>query len=72
MTDSSDAKSPPTLMLSETREAPDVVARLIAENEATCSELGKRLRDRPPLFAVTCARRAVSRPDSPSATRTTS
>ncbi|MCB1489068.1 MAG: SIS domain-containing protein [Bauldia sp.] len=56
MTDSSDAKSPPTLMLSETREAPDVVARLIAENEATCSELGKRLRDRPPLFAVTCAR----------------
>ena len=56
MTDSTDAKTPPTLMLGETREAPDAVARLIAANEATCEELGKRLRDRRPQFAVTCAR----------------
>ncbi len=48
--------NPPTLMLRETAEAPDVVARLIAANEETCAALGARLRERPPQFAVTCAR----------------
>ena len=45
-----------TLMLREAAEAPDVVARLIAENETACRELGARLRAKPPAFAVTCAR----------------
>jgi len=47
---------PPTMMLRETAEAPDVVARLIDANDATCRALGARLRERPPHFAVTCAR----------------
>lgn len=45
-----------SLMLSETFEAPEVVARLIAANADTCRDLGARLRDRPPQFVVTCAR----------------
>ena len=47
---------PPTMMLRETAEAPDVVARLIDANDETCRALGNRLRERPPRFAVTCAR----------------
>ena len=49
-------KTAATLMLRETAEAPDVVARLIAANDAACRALGERLRARPPAFAVTCAR----------------
>ena len=45
-----------TLMLREAAEAPDVAARLIAENAGLCRELGARLRAKPPRFAVTCAR----------------
>ena len=44
------------MMLRETAEAPDVVARLIEPNDETCRALGMRLRERPPRFAVTCAR----------------
>lgn len=43
-------------MLREIGEAPDVLKRLIAANEATCRELAERLRRAPPAFAVTCAR----------------
>jgi len=46
----------PSLMLRETAEAPDVVARLIDANAAACAELGARLRATPPAFVVTCAR----------------
>jgi glucosamine--fructose-6-phosphate aminotransferase (isomerizing) len=45
-----------TLMLREASEAPEVVQRLIAANEAACRDLGARLRKSPPRFAVTCAR----------------
>jgi glucosamine--fructose-6-phosphate aminotransferase (isomerizing) len=45
-----------SLMLRETREAPEVVRRLLAANEPLCRELGARLRANPPAFAVTCAR----------------
>lgn len=45
-----------TLMLREAREAPGIVARLIAENERACRALGERLRAAPPPFAVTCGR----------------
>jgi glucosamine--fructose-6-phosphate aminotransferase (isomerizing) len=44
------------MMLREAAEAPDVVARLIAENARACGELANRLRARPPVFVVTCAR----------------
>lgn len=47
---------PMTAMLSEAREAPQVVARLLASNAALCRDLGERLRASPPPFAVTCAR----------------
>ena len=47
---------PPTQMLRETAEAPDVVARLIEANAGACAELGARLRAAPPAFVVTCAR----------------
>ena len=50
------AASSPSLMLQETAEAPDVVARLIAANAAACRDLTARLRAAPPRFAVTCAR----------------
>ena len=56
MTTASTEKGAATLMLRETAEAPDVVARLIAANDAACRALGERLRARPPPFAVTCAR----------------
>ncbi|MBZ6078517.1 SIS domain-containing protein [Microvirga puerhi] len=46
----------PTAMLREAREAPQVVARLLASNAALCRDLGARLRKAPPPFAVTCAR----------------
>ncbi len=45
-----------SLMLRETSEAPEVVARLIAANATTCCDLVKRLRAAPPRFTVTCAR----------------
>ena len=44
------------MMLREAAEAPDVVARLISENDAACRALANRLRTRPPMFVVTCAR----------------
>ena len=47
---------PPTQLLRETAEAPDVVARLIEANAGACAELGARLRAAPPAFVVTCAR----------------
>lgn len=43
-------------MLREASEAPEVVQRLIAANDAACRDLGARLRKSPPRFAVTCAR----------------
>lgn len=45
-----------TAMLREAQEAPEVVARLLTENDALCRDLGSRLRANPPPFAVTCAR----------------
>ncbi|WP_210493794.1 SIS domain-containing protein [Microvirga antarctica] len=45
-----------TAMLREAREAPQVVARLLAANAPLCRDLGARLRALPPPFAVTCAR----------------
>ncbi len=45
-----------SLMLGEAAEAPEVVARLIAENAAVCRDLVQRLKAAPPRFAVTCAR----------------
>src|SRR5690606_3819609 len=45
-----------TAMLSEAREAPQVVARLLEANAPLCRNLGERLRASPPPFAVTCAR----------------
>jgi glucosamine--fructose-6-phosphate aminotransferase (isomerizing) len=43
-------------MLADTREAPAVVARLLARNADACTALAHRLRGTPPVFAVTCAR----------------
>nr|WP_231621715.1 SIS domain-containing protein [Sphingomonas sp. 37zxx] len=43
-------------MAMETREAPDVVARLLAANHDSAAALGDRLRDVPPDVVVTCAR----------------
>lgn len=43
-------------MLREAREAPDAVARSLAGNAQRCRELAERLRDKPPPFAITCAR----------------
>ncbi len=45
-----------SLMLREAREAPAAVARALAENERRCRDLAVRLRERPPPFAITCAR----------------
>jgi glutamine---fructose-6-phosphate transaminase (isomerizing) len=45
-----------TAMLRESREAPQVVARMLESNAALCRDLGERLRASPPPFAVTCAR----------------
>ncbi len=60
MTDGRQARSDdgaaPSLMLRETAEAPEVVARLIAANARTCGDLVQRLKSAPPRFAVTCAR----------------
>ena len=52
----SDLQSGESLMLREAREAPDAVARALAGNEQRCGDLAARLRDRPPPFAITCAR----------------
>lgn len=43
-------------MLSEAREAPAVVAKMLAENAPLCRDLGAFLRRKKPPFAVTCAR----------------
>ncbi len=45
-----------TAMLSEAREAPQVVANLLQRNAVLCRDLGTRLRASSPPFAVTCAR----------------
>jgi len=45
-----------SLMFTETAEAPQAAARLIAANDAACRDLAERLRASPPRFAVTCAR----------------
>jgi glucosamine--fructose-6-phosphate aminotransferase (isomerizing) len=45
-----------SLMLSEAREAPEAVARLLAANAGFCADLGTRLRQLAPPFAVSCAR----------------
>ena len=45
-----------SLMLAETREAPAAVARMLRDNAEPCRELGRRLRDLSPPFAVSCAR----------------
>src|SRR5512139_1242512 len=51
-----DAQNGESLMLREAREAPDTVARALAGNAQRCLDLAARLRDRPPPFAITCAR----------------
>lgn len=43
-------------MLSEARDAPQAVARMLAANAGLCADLGERLRLAPPPFAVSCAR----------------
>lgn len=54
--DETGAATDATAMLREAREAPEVVARLIARNASLCRDLGARLRAAHPPFAVTCAR----------------
>lgn len=56
MSEKTTSEFPVTAMLSEAREAPQVVARLLESNAALCRDLGARLRASPPPFAVTCAR----------------
>ncbi len=51
-----DAQPGESLMLREAREAPDAVGRALAGNERRCRDLAARLGDRPPPFAITCAR----------------
>lgn len=46
----------PTLMATETRQAPAVVARLLAENDATCARLAVHFKLAPPRLVATCAR----------------
>ena len=43
-------------MIREVAEAPGVVAKLVAANEAACRALAERLQANPPRFVVTCAR----------------
>jgi glutamine---fructose-6-phosphate transaminase (isomerizing) len=43
-------------MLTEAREAPQAVARLLAENAEPCRALARRLHRSAPPFAVSCAR----------------
>ncbi|RED51592.1 SIS domain-containing protein [Aestuariispira insulae] len=45
-----------TLMESEAREAPDVVARQLAANEDACTRLADHFKDRPLRMIATCAR----------------
>ncbi|GAB3040334.1 SIS domain-containing protein [Oleiagrimonas citrea] len=45
-----------TLMHQEAAEAPRVIERQLAENDAVVRELATRLRAAPPRFIVTCAR----------------
>ena len=44
------------LMLQETREAPQVIARQFRENAALSQALASALRERRPAYAVTVAR----------------
>ncbi|MFC6592795.1 SIS domain-containing protein [Deinococcus lacus] len=44
------------LMLSETREAPEVIRRQLAQNAALNADLARAIRTRAPAFAVTVAR----------------
>jgi glutamine---fructose-6-phosphate transaminase (isomerizing) len=46
----------PSRMLSEAREAPTAVARMLSENANLAQSLGALLRRKAPPFAVTCAR----------------
>ncbi len=46
----------PTLMESETRETPEIAARLAARASRPLAELGARLRASPPRFAITAGR----------------
>ncbi|MEZ6028336.1 MAG: SIS domain-containing protein [Hyphomonadaceae bacterium] len=46
----------PTLMETETREAPRVAARLVTHNSQPLAELGARLRARPPRMVVAAGR----------------
>ena len=51
--------SPPdlsSLMLRESREAPEVVSRFLSRNRAAIASLAARLRDRPVRLVATCAR----------------
>jgi len=51
-----DQPARPTLMESETREAPAVAARLVAEASGSLRELGARLRKASPRYAVAAGR----------------
>jgi glucosamine--fructose-6-phosphate aminotransferase (isomerizing) len=51
-----DTAAATSLMLTEAREAPAAVARLLAENAESCRALGARLRAAPPAFVASCAR----------------
>jgi glucosamine--fructose-6-phosphate aminotransferase (isomerizing) len=50
------AADPPTRMLREAAEAPEVVGRLIDANADACRALGERLQHQPPGFVGTSAR----------------
>lgn len=45
-----------TQMSVETKQAPLAVQRMLGANADACAALGKRLRETPPAFVVTCAR----------------
>ncbi len=46
----------PSLMATETAEAPHAVERMLMENNAACLDLAQRLKPSPPHLIVTCAR----------------
>jgi glucosamine--fructose-6-phosphate aminotransferase (isomerizing) len=56
MTRNSEHPPAESLMLREARHAPEAVGRMLAANAELCAELGRRLREAPPPFAVSCAR----------------
>ncbi len=51
-----DKSTSPTHMLTEAREGPAAVERLLRNNAAQCQDLAARLKATPPRFIVTCAR----------------